>query len=214
MKLHNIPIIFLFRHSLKPFLLMFLLLFGCNSQNTSKRDPFFEIRKAVITLDSGENFDIDLSITHEEQIQGLSGILNQEYPNNKGMLFVNQTDSVKRFWMPDTYFDLDIFFLDNDLTVVGLNRNVPHHPGRLPDPPIALTDEFLCRHILELKSDSEAAKKIIVGTKLKITSLPNHPEFKSSILTNVKDFISGKSEKEIAETSNKILDLINVTIKK
>ena len=69
--------------------------------------------------------------------------------------------------MPDTWFDLDIFFLNENLTVTALERALPHHPGRKMPPPIAQTSSHFCRHVLELKSGTALSKKIVVGTQFR-----------------------------------------------
>ena len=69
--------------------------------------------------------------------------------------------------MPDTWFDLDIFFLDENLTVIALERSLPKHPGRKIPPPIAHTSSHFSRHVLEVKSGTPLSKKIVIGTRLK-----------------------------------------------
>ena len=75
--------------------------------------------------------------------------------------------------MPDTWFDLDIFFLDKNLTVTALERSLSRHPGRATPPPIARTSSYFCRHVLEIKSGTPLSAKIALGTKLK--ALSDHP---------------------------------------
>ena len=70
--------------------------------------------------------------------------------------------------MPDTYFDLDIFFLDKDYVVLHIERKVKHHPGRSEPPAIARTPPIFSRHVLELKAASELSQLIKKGDKLKL----------------------------------------------
>jgi uncharacterized membrane protein (UPF0127 family) len=53
-----------------------------------------------------------LAFTPSEQEQGLSGIRPENFNNDQGMLFFYLEDGEKLFWMPDTYFNLDLFYLD------------------------------------------------------------------------------------------------------
>jgi uncharacterized membrane protein (UPF0127 family) len=69
--------------------------------------------------------------------------------------------------MPDTYFDLDIFFLDKDLKILEVQRNVPHYPGRQNPSKIPRTKKVLSAHVLEMKSDSPLAKELKPGQTLK-----------------------------------------------
>lgn len=103
---------------------------------------------------------IVLAIESEHKVQGLSGVRPAEWNPAWGMLFVYPSVGSRGFWMPDTYFDLHIVFLDRSLTIVGLERNVPAHPGWAEPPAIARTAAYRSQHVLELMSDSEIARQV------------------------------------------------------
>ena len=44
--------------------------------------------------------------------------------NNEGMLFVFDEQAIQSFWMKDMQFPLDILWIDENKTVVGIERNV------------------------------------------------------------------------------------------
>ena len=111
-----------------------------------------------------------MAISPKDQTRGLSGIRPKDFGNNEGMIFLYKDDGPKSFWMPDTYFHLEIIFLDKDLRVVHIERNVEPHPGRNEPPKIARTPTIHCRHVFEIKSSSPLAQKIKLGDKLKLTS--------------------------------------------
>ena len=67
--------------------------------------------------------------------------------------------------MPDTYFDLDILFLDKNLKIVELVLGLKHHPGRKGE--IPTTGKITSRYALELRADSTIGKKLVVGDQLK-----------------------------------------------
>ena len=138
-------------------------------------------RKAKIALPSGRLLDITLAITNAEQTQGLSGIQDKDYSPDQGMLFLYKESGPRRFWMPDTYFDLNIIFLDRDLKVVDIESNVPHHPGRSEPPAITRTRSVWAMHVLEVKADSAAAKEIKPGQSLKWLSSPSLQQIVSGI---------------------------------
>jgi hypothetical protein len=117
---------------------------------------------------SNEKLTIYVVHSGEDHAKGLSGIRDKDFGPKEGMLFWYKTEGVRRFWMPDTYFDLDIFFLDKDFVVIDIERDVPHHPGKSENPPIYRTREISCRHVLELRADSPYAKKIKLGHKLNL----------------------------------------------
>ena len=129
----------------------------------------------ILQLPSKEKIRTKIVFTDEDQSRGLSGIASSQFAPDQAMLFFYFHDNYRSFWMPDTYFDLDIFFVDKDLVIIDVQRNVPHHPGRNEPPSIARTRSVKCRHVLELRADSVFAKKLKIGDKLNWKSSP-YPE--------------------------------------
>jgi uncharacterized membrane protein (UPF0127 family) len=69
--------------------------------------------------------------------------------------------------MPNTYTDLDIFFLDSNYKVLHVERKVPAHPGMAEPPAIARTPNIYATHVLELKASSALSQEIKVGETLR-----------------------------------------------
>lgn len=113
---------------------------------------------------------VKLAISDAQQIQGLSGLRDNQWPDDDGLLFVNDEERLHEFWMPDTYFDLDLIYLDKDFKIIELQRSIPHFIGRQPEERIPRAPKVWARHILELKSKSEVAKKLKVGDRLQFQS--------------------------------------------
>ena len=90
-----------------------------------------DLEKKTFTLRSPEGRPIrtSLALQQETKIRGLSGVRPHDFPDDGGMLFVFTREEERSFWMPDTYFNLDIIFLDKNLTIIGLEKNVPHPSG-------------------------------------------------------------------------------------
>jgi uncharacterized protein len=159
-----------FSHIKKLTLISFLLLSAsCNDkkrQSTVRRsDPFSLVRNIKLALPSGKMIDTKLAITNREQTIGLSGKKLAQMTKTEGLLFFYLNDGRRQFWMPNTYFDIHIIFLDKDLKVVGLERNVPHHPGKQEPPKIYRTKAYLARHVLEIRADSPLGEEIAIDTK-------------------------------------------------
>lgn len=115
----------------------------------------------------GKAVSLRLSLTREQHMKGLSGLKPSEFGLNEGMLFVNGEVAPRQFWMPDTYFNLDIVFLGPNLEVIGIEKNVPHHPGEKEPPPIYRTKTYMAKYILETKSPNKFTKNLKVGDVLK-----------------------------------------------
>lgn len=136
-----------------------------------------KLRQGTMEAAKGKTIKLHIAINDDEQLQGLSDVLPEELNDDEGMLFFNKTDELRRFWMPNTYINLDIFFLDANLKVLKVFRDMKAHPGF--DEfliPIARTGSVKCRHVLELKSSSPFSKEIKEGMTLKWTSTFSLPE--------------------------------------
>ena len=143
------------------------ILFGCQSESRTNSDIQYPIKKVELITPSGESIDTTLAIDPKTQEQGLSGVKAEDFADDQGMLFFNLEDEEKQFWMPDTYFDLDLFFTDKDLKIIDIIRKLPFYVGRANPELIPRARGVWARHVLEMKSTSEIAKKLKVGDVLK-----------------------------------------------
>ncbi|MGZ3787019.1 MAG: DUF192 domain-containing protein [Bacteriovorax sp.] len=117
----------------------------------------------------GNAVELKLALTRAENTKGLSGLKSNEFKDSMGMLFVNSEMGLRRFWMPDTYFNLDIIFLDQNLKIVGVEKNVPAHPGMSEPPAIYKTETYSAQFILETKAGALFGKKLKKNDQLKFT---------------------------------------------
>ena len=145
------------------------------------RDPFASLRQGQLALPNGKIIHITLAITPKEQRKGLSGIPSETFHDGQGLFFFYLEDGLRQFWMPDTYFNLDIIFLDKNLKVLAIVRNLLHHPGRREPPPIARTKSYFCRYILEIRAGTELSQEIQIGMPLKWIHSLSLPEVKDKI---------------------------------
>lgn len=131
--------------------------------------PFIALANGDYKMENPAKTEVNLrlALTKHEHSKGLSGIKPSDFPNDSGMLFVNDAMGTRRFWMPDTYFNLDIIFLDSDLKIVGIEKNVPFHPGQTEPPVIYRTKTYQAQFVLETKGNSPFSKQLKVGDQLK-----------------------------------------------
>lgn len=113
---------------------------------------------------------VKLAIDLKDQVKGFSGTRDADWPDDHGILFLYSEDGPRAFWMPDTYFDLDLFFIDASLKVIDVERKVPHFIGRFPDESIPRIRSVWARHVLELKSKSAVSQRLKVGDQLHFQS--------------------------------------------
>jgi uncharacterized membrane protein (UPF0127 family) len=161
-----------FIHEIYPMLITFLLLIGNVSCNESKaNNPFKTYKSMVITLDSGEEIKTYIAHNSEEQALGLSLVKPDQFSNSDAMLFTGDHFQTRQFWMPETFFNLDLFFLGPDMEVLDIQRNLQHHTKRFPKKDVPLSKFSYCQHVLEMKTSSPISAKIKVGMILK--GIPN-----------------------------------------
>ena len=148
------------------------------SEFFGKKDP---LKSAKIKLPSGEIIRVKLALSEEEKTKGLSGVSDNQFKKDQGLLFFYSQKGKRSFWMPDTYFPLDIFFLDKKLKIVDIVRNLPNHPGFEEPPPIPRARTVFSFHVLEMRSDSPLAKKLNHGDQLHWLSSISLSEIESKI---------------------------------
>ncbi len=150
-------------------LLIFLLpglgVYAKEHQKKTVPDPFKKLRHVQLALPSGKLIQVKLAITNEEQVQGLSGTKESSFSNNQGLLFFYLSTGPRQFWMPNTFFNLHIIFLDKNLKVIAIEKNVPAHPGLKKTPFIYKTKPYFARHVLEIKASSPLGREINKGTQ-------------------------------------------------
>ncbi len=141
-------------------LLVLLSLWACQSES---RNP---LKKIELKTPSGTLIPTRLVYTPADMEKGLSGTKPDEFAENEGMLFFYLSEDEKHFWMPDTYFDLDLIYLDKELRITEIIRKVPHYVGRLNPDAIPRVRGVYARHVLEMKATSPVSNGLKVGDKL------------------------------------------------
>lgn len=148
---------------------------GCNSNDKPQNTipvpgevvlNFKEYKTTTLSTNTGKIIKTYIASSAQQQTQGLSGIKPHELADNEAMLFEYDREGPRSFWMPNTFTDLDIFFLDSNYKVLYVDRNVPAHPGMTEPPAIARTRTVFAHHVLELKATSPLSKEIKVGDTL------------------------------------------------
>jgi uncharacterized protein len=176
------------RHFKKPLLLCLALvsITSCKDDAQSKKIPSLidDIREVKIQNQQGQNLNVRLAIGPYETSLGLSGVAPDKFQDNQGLLFFFFEDLERSFWMPDTYFNLDIIFLDENLKILFIEKNIPAHPGRNENPPIPRTPQIKCRYVLEIKSNVLFGSTLRVGESLILKSEYSLENIRKFILKN------------------------------
>lgn len=129
-------------------------------------------KSPLLIFPSGKEIQLEIAVTPQEQMRGLSHRQVDDFPKNRGMLFYYDTPGMRQFWMPDTHFDLAIIFLDQDFRIIAFENPVPHHPSR--EEPVPRTQHYWAHHVLEIRSDSKAVQELQIGLPLKVKGLESY----------------------------------------
>ena len=103
----------------------------------------------------------EIALSTGEKQKGLSG---RDYmKENNGMLFIFPQSGLYPFWMKDMKFPIDIIWLDDELKIIGLEKNI--NPNTLPEkffPP------SLAKFVLEVNGGWSDENKIKEGMTARV----------------------------------------------
>lgn len=140
--------------ALAALILLFVVLFLVLE---SRQQP----KNAETLLDAATSteFRYEIVATETARAQGLSG--RADIPHDYGMLFVFDAPAKVGFWMKDMLTPIDIIWLREDGTIIGIEDSVS------PDTyPKAYYAPEPVRYVLETRAGESTLKGWVVGTKL------------------------------------------------
>ncbi len=126
---------------------------------------------AMVVLPTEKTFKVYLAETPEERRLGLSRVQSADFDENRGMLFVYPKTRELQFWMPETHFDLDVFFLDKNYLILDAHRSLKHHSDKIIDDNVPRSKKVIGQYALEVKSGSAFASELKPGMRLTIKTI-------------------------------------------
>ncbi len=108
-------------------------------------------------------FRVELAITSQQRVQGLSG--HPPLASDAGMLFVFEKAQRPSFWMRGMLFPLDIIWIDAECTVVHVTRDAP---PQAPEQALADLPRYvppvLVLYVLEINAEGAESAAVTVGS--------------------------------------------------
>lgn len=145
--------------------IQFIALFGsCKASSIQHLEDY---KKKTLILNSKEELTVFIAKSISQQKLGLSGVKDEDFKDHYAMLFPGDKMEVRQFWMPETFFDLDLFFLNEDFYILEVQRKLKHSPFKSYIKRPRYSKEVFCQHVLEMKSSSPLSKKLKPGMTLK-----------------------------------------------
>ena len=163
----NANITYFFPKLFKNFLI-WAILFSLGSCNSAESSLLQFHDKITLETPAGTEISTYVAMSERLKTQGLSGVKSNEFSDDQAMIFYYEKDGPRNFWMPNTYFNLEIFYLDKNFKILSVETDVPHHPGRVEPPRIPRIKTHYSRYVLEMKSSSDLAKNLRPGQTLKL----------------------------------------------
>ena len=158
---------YLIQQKLPKLMLFFFILLNTGACVSDTASHIKNLPQKTILIPSGEELKTYIAKSYSEQKKGLSGVKPSDFSVNEAVFFTGNRIYEREFWMINTFFDLDLFFLNEDLYVLDIHRNLQHFEGESPKSEIPRSRIVRAQHVLEVKSSSPLAKKIKLGMILK-----------------------------------------------
>jgi uncharacterized membrane protein (UPF0127 family) len=155
------------------YFLIFKFIISCNffSQATKEIEKNDLRQMKSLMLGHGNQqdcFKVYLAQSQQEQTRGLSFFQPEELSVNEGMLFIFEETGIREFWMPSTFFDLDLYFLNEQFYILDQHLGLKSFPHSEPRHLIPRSKKVRAKMVLEVHPQSALSQKLYPGLKLSI----------------------------------------------
>ena len=85
--------------------------------------PVFKQIVCFINVNKNNPQELSLDLADNEQKRSYGLMNRQDMRPNSGMLFIWKDSQIRNFWMKNTHFNLDLFFLNNHGEIIDIYKN-------------------------------------------------------------------------------------------
>ena len=107
---------------IKTILLGFFLIFP-EIVLAESNQPVFKQIVCSIYLNKNNHQELSLDIADNEQKRSYGLMNRKDIRPNSGMLFIWKDSQIRNFWMKNTHFNLDLFFLNKQGQIIEIYKN-------------------------------------------------------------------------------------------
>lgn len=136
-----------------------IIIFLSQPANPKEKEVSTPQNQIIPVLTASTTIMAEVADSPEARSRGLSG--RAALPDGSGMLFIFEEADFLGFWMPDMRFSIDIIWIDDSKTVVGVENSVS--PETYPE---IFSSPVPVRYVLEVPAGFAAAYGISEGEKL------------------------------------------------
>ena len=120
--------------------------------------PVFKQIVCFINVNKNNPQELSLDLADNEQKRSY-GLMNREDMRpNSGMLFIWKDSQIRNFWMKNTHFNLDLFFLNNHGEIIEIYKNAKAFDET------NIKSKEKVKYVLEMNAGEQNFK---IGNKLK-----------------------------------------------
>ena len=110
-------------NKIKVTMLGFFLTILPSSLFSEINSPIFKQIICSVNVGNKNAKELSLEIADNEQKRSYGLMNRKDINSNSGMLFIWENRQIRNFWMKNTHFNLDIFFLNNQGKIIEIYKN-------------------------------------------------------------------------------------------
>ena len=142
----------------KKLILGLLIIISPNMLNAENKFPVFKKTVCKVEINKNKFQELYLDIADTEQKRSYGLMNRKNIKPNTGMLFVWRDKQIRNFWMKNTYFNLDLFFLNNQGEIIEIYKNAKAFDET------NIKSKEKVKYVLEMKAGEQNFQ---IGNKLK-----------------------------------------------
>ena len=120
--------------------------------------PVFKQIMCIVKVNKNNLLKLSIELADTEHKRSY-GVMNREdLRSNSGMLFVWKDRQIRNFWMKNTHFNLDLFFLNNHGEIIEIYKNAKAFDET------NIKSKEKVKYVLEMNAGEQNFK---IGNKLK-----------------------------------------------
>ena len=104
-------------------MLGFFLIAFSSSLFSEINSPIFKQTVCSVNVGNKNAKELSLEIADNEQKRSYGLMNRKDMKSNSGMLFIWKNRQIRNFWMKNTQFNLDLFFLNNQGEIIEIYKN-------------------------------------------------------------------------------------------
>jgi len=123
--------------------------------------PYYYNKKPTVCISRFKCLNVEIADDEYNITRGL--MYRDTLKKDTGMLFVFKEESIYNFWMKNMKFPIDIIWIDSNLTIAHIERNVPPCNA---DPCPKYAPKNKARYVLETSANFTSKNDVDIGTKV------------------------------------------------